>query len=102
MKRFVTLSCAAIFFAAVLSLHAADTTAPAIANVAPSPGGTVSNLTRVAITFSEPVTGPEAEDFLINGSPASGRSGASNVWTFTFSQPAAGPVMFGWDGSRET
>src|SRR2546425_824219 len=83
----------------ILHLQAADITPPMVFSVAPVPGNTVSNLSQVTVTFSEAVTGVEPEDLLVNGQPAATRTGASNAWTFTFSQPAPGLVQFGWDGS---
>jgi hypothetical protein len=44
------------------------------------------------MTFSEPVQGVTADDLLINNSAATAVSGAGNVYTFTFDQPAFGPV----------
>src|SRR5262245_41823349 len=81
-------------------LLAADLIPPTIQTVLPSPVGIVSNLATVTVTFSEPVATLDAEDLLINGSPALSLSGNSNLWTFTFSQPAPGPVQFTWDGAH--
>jgi len=65
-----------------------------------SPGSTVSNLTQATVTFSEAVADVEAEDFLINGTPATARTGSGSVWTFSFTQPSPGPVQFAWDASH--
>src|SRR5439155_26550068 len=44
-----------------------DLTPPTIANIQPPAGATVTNLTQIAITFSEPVSGVDARDLRING-----------------------------------
>src|SRR6185436_16540265 len=72
---------------------------PTVQNIVPAPG-TVSSLTQITVTFSAPVNGPAAEDLLVNGTSASGVSGAGNTWTFTFSQPLPGLVAITWDGSH--
>ncbi|RME94878.1 MAG: hypothetical protein D6766_04745, partial [Verrucomicrobia bacterium] len=69
---------------------------PRIVGVDPPPGA-LPELTRVTVTFSEPVTGVEARDFLINGAPATSVEGGGAVWTFTFPQPAFGAVFCGWE-----
>ena len=60
------------------------------------PPGFVSELKSISLTFSEPVTGVRAGDFLINGVPAEGVSGSGASYTFSFSQPAFGPVDISW------
>lgn len=80
-----------------LQLRAADTDSPTVSEVVPGPGSTVSLLDQVKITFSEPVTGLEVGDFLINDLPAQSLSGGSNVWTFFFGQPVAGLAQLRWD-----
>src|SRR5262245_34009456 len=89
---------------ACLAFHwnsrAADTTPPAVQSLSPNSGSTVSSLTQVTITFTEPITGLEVEDLLISGNTASTRTGNSNVWTFTFTQPLPGVVAFTWDASQ--
>src|SRR5436309_3494482 len=62
----IRLALAAAFFFQIASLFAADITPPTVLNVVPAAGSTVSNLTQVTIIFSEAVSGPEAEDLLIN------------------------------------
>lgn len=69
---------------------------PRIVAVDPEPGPWPS-LTRVSVTFSEPVTGVEARDFLINGAPATAVEGGGAVWTFTFEQPPYGTVFCSWE-----
>src|SRR5258708_3193559 len=79
---------------------AADTTPPVVQSIAPPPSATVNNLAQVTITFSENITGLAAADLLVNGAPATGFSGSTNRFTFTFTQPAPGLVQFTWDGSH--
>lgn len=82
------------------TLSAFDTTPPAISSVSPVAGSTVSNLTSVTVTFTEPIMVIEAPDLLVNGIPATGLSGSGNQRTFTFSQPGPGLVQFTWDGAH--
>ncbi len=70
--------------------------APTVASQAPLAGATVSSLTQVTVNFSEPVSGVNASDLLVNGSPATGVSGGPANYVFTFPQPPYGPVSFAW------
>ena len=69
-----------------------DRTPPTLATVSPAPGALLTNLSAVSVTFSESVAGVDPADFLINGTPAFAVSGAGASYTFSFSQPASGPV----------
>ncbi len=69
---------------------------PTVVSQIPSPGGTLSSLTQISVTFSEPVVGVNAADFLINGATATGVTGSGANYTFTFPQPDYGPVSIGW------
>jgi len=40
------------------------------------------------VTFTEPVRGVDAADFLVNGSPAFALGGGGANYTFIFAQPA--------------
>ncbi len=71
---------------------------PAVSSLNPV-AGSVFALTSIAVTFSEPVQGINAADLLINGVPATGVSGSSNVFTWTFPQPAYGNVNVTWAGA---
>jgi hypothetical protein len=70
-----------------------------ISTVAPVAGGNVSALTQIAVTFSAPVIGVDAGDFLVNGIPAAAVIGIAptNTYVFTFTQPPPGLVSVGWD-----
>jgi len=82
-------------FDALLDVTIAESTPPIIANISPAPG-TVSELTSISVTFSEPVTGLDANDFLINGVPPGTKSSGGNTHTFIFTQPIYGPVFISW------
>jgi acid phosphatase type 7 len=69
---------------------------PTFFTVAPLPQATVNTLTQIALTFSEPVTGVDAADLLLNGVPATGLSGSGTNYTFSFPQPAYGTVYVDW------
>lgn len=74
-----------------------ETVAPVIASVQPAAGASVTSLTQVTVQFSEPVTGVDADDLLVNSVGATGVSGGDASYTFTFPQPGAGPVLFTWN-----
>ena len=74
-----------------------DTIPPVLTDISPLPGGTVTSLTRVDVTFSEPVGGVDAADLLINGVPATKVTGSlAGPYSFDFVQPANGVVQFTW------
>jgi hypothetical protein len=58
---------------------------PIIAAIDPAPGF-VTELRTISVTFSEPVSGVRAQDFLINGVSAEGLAGTGAI-TFSFPQP---------------
>ena len=78
-----------------LATIAPDLIPPTIAAIGP-PAGTVNGLTQITVTFSEPVGGVHASDLLINGLPATSLSGGNDTYTFSFPQPAYGPVQISW------
>ena len=74
------------------------TAAPTVTVTVPTPGTTVSILTSVSITFSEPVTGVAATDLGVNGEQADAVTGAgAGPYVFNFPQPAPGSVAVGWN-----
>ena len=73
-----------------------DRTPPTVVGRSPAAGSTLTNLTQISVTFSEPVDGVAAEDLLVNGVPAFGLAGGGAAYTFTFSQPASGTVNVSW------
>ena len=73
-----------------------DQTPPAVATQNPPAGAQVTNLTQLTVTFSEAVSGVDAGDLLINGSPANTVSGSGAAYTFSFAQPNATLVTVTW------
>lgn len=73
-----------------------DRTPPAVASRNPAAGATLTNLTQVSVSFTKPVTGVDAADFLVNGVPAIGLSGSGSNYTFAFAQPGSGTVAISW------
>ncbi len=78
-----TLGSSDFGFDALLDVTIFETTPPVIVGVRPPPG-TVSELTEIAVTFSEPVIGLTADDFLIDGVPISTLSVSGNTYIFRF------------------
>ncbi len=75
--------------------------APVIVAKLPAASTTVTSLTSIAITFSEPVTGVDAADLRLNGVPATGLSSASpSNHVFTFPQPPFGNIAVTWAGGH--
>ncbi|MEY2409363.1 MAG: hypothetical protein QOF48_2033 [Verrucomicrobiota bacterium] len=93
----------AVALFASVSLRAADTTPPAIQSAFPAASTTISNLTQVTVTFSEPITGITFEDLLINGAASAvGMSGSNAVYTFFLeAQPLYGTVQIGLDTNHQ-
>lgn len=90
-------------FACLLSLArltAADSTPPVIVSINPPPGTVNDHLEQITITFSEPVTGVDIDDLLINDLPMTGVTGADDTYTFTTLQPAFGPLRLTWTASH--
>ncbi|MFM1767505.1 MAG: hypothetical protein RJA22_34 [Verrucomicrobiota bacterium] len=73
-----------------------DRTAPTVYARTPAPSSTVTNLTQVAVTFSEEVTGVDAADLLLNGVPAFDLTGSGSNYVFLVSQPASGTINASW------
>src|SRR5437773_3623497 len=74
-----------------------DTTPPTVASLNPLAGVTVNSLTQVEVKFSETVTGVDASDLLINGSPATNVTGSlGGPYVFRFSPAASGTVQIAW------
>ena len=82
-------------FDGLLEVTIAETTPPVIATIVPPPG-TVTSLNSVTVTFSEPVIGLTADDFLINGAPPATMEVSGNTYLFRFTQPIYGPVFITW------
>jgi hypothetical protein len=78
-----------------LSTTAPDPIPPVVATKSPA-AGQISALTSITVVFTEPVTGVNASDLLINGLPASSMTGGNDTYTFTFAQPPYGTVNVTW------
>jgi hypothetical protein len=89
------ISSSDLVFDAELSSTESVPVPPAITGVVPKPGF-VNELTTVSVTFSKPVTGVRAGDFLVNGIPSASFSGGGASYTFSFPQPPYGPVDISW------
>src|SRR2546426_1729489 len=73
-----------------------ETIPPTISNISPAPG-TVFSLGQITVTFSEPVSGVNAADLLINGVGTTQATPVnSSTYTFSFPQPAYGTVTITW------
>ncbi|MEY2407909.1 MAG: acid phosphatase type 7 [Verrucomicrobiota bacterium] len=73
-----------------------DKTPPVVLAKTPAAGSTVTNLTTISVTFSESVTGVDAGDLLVNGTPAFALSGGGSNYVFNVAQPPAGAVSITW------
>lgn len=72
-------------------------TFPQIAVVFPAPGARLSALTTISVRFDKLVSGVEAEDLIVNGSPAVWIAGSGSNYTFGISQPPPGDILVAWD-----
>ncbi len=75
--------------------HRLDNQPPALAGVSPAPG-LAGDLTTIVVEFTEPVTGVNEEDLLMNSVPAERVRGTGTAYTFTFRPPAYGVVTMRW------
>ncbi len=82
---------------AAVTSRVADTIAPTISLITPTPGITVRDLTQIEVLFSEPVQGVDAGDLLINGIAATNVDFVGpGQFVFNFPQPATGMVTVAW------
>ena len=82
---------------AAVTSRVADTIAPTISLITPSPGITVRDLTHIEVLFSEPVQGVDGGDLLINGIAATNVDFVGpGQFVFNFPQPATGMVTVAW------
>jgi len=94
-----SLSSSDLGFDCSLSTTAPDPTPPTVAASSPA-AGPVNQLTQITVTFSEPVSGVNASDLLVNGVPATSMTGGNDTYTFTFPQPGYGNVTITWVGAH--
>ena len=74
---------------------APDITAPSMSLLAPAGGTTIRSLTQIQVDFDEDVTGIDAADLIVDGSPATGIAG-DGPYTFTFPEVAPGTITVEW------
>jgi hypothetical protein len=86
---------------ATWSYNLEDLIPPTAALIIPPPSLVVRALTQIEVNFSEPVTGVDASDLLINGVPATNvATGLPGQYLFRFAEPAPGPVQVTWSASH--
>jgi hypothetical protein len=74
-----------------------DNIPPTVAFQLPFAGVTVRQLTQIEVDFTEAVTGVNATDLLINGSPATSITALGpSQYVFNFPQPTVGNVQITW------
>ena len=79
----------------------ADRISPTLYRLLPPFGATVRGLGEIEVDFSEPVSGVDASDLLINGIPATSVEVYPPVsYVFNFPQPATGLVEVVWSASH--
>lgn len=78
-----------------------DTAPPLVRRLDPVADAVVATLTTLTVTFDEPIGGLDASDLLINSRPALAVTGSgAGPYTFSFSQPPAGPVLVSWSANH--
>ena len=68
---------------------------PKITSISPKPGD-VDNLDSITITFSEPMSGIDAGDLIINNYPAALVDSKDNTFTFNLEKLASGTINVWW------
>ncbi|NGO37908.1 hypothetical protein G4L39_00615 [Limisphaera ngatamarikiensis] len=82
-------------FDAQLEAVLLDTNPPVLLAIVPAPG-LLTVWDSIQVTFSEPVTGVDADDLLLNGVPALEVHGQGAVYTFRWTQPPYGTLHLSW------
>src|SRR6185295_1038631 len=78
-----------------------DTSPPVVTGLIPPASALVRSLNNIEVQFSEPVTGVDASDLLINGVAATNLSVFNpSQYVFEFPQPASGTVQVAWDSGH--
>ena len=97
----VTLNSSDFRFVTSFQITKTNLSPPVITNISPVANSPVGSLAQITVFFSEPVSGVDAADLLINDQPASGVIGGAgtNRYTFTFTQPAPGLIGVNWNES---
>jgi len=74
-----------------------NTTPPKVVQMDPPPGAVLRQFTTIEVWFDRPVTGVDASDLLINGTPAMEvRFGEPGHFVFIVPEPEPGPVEIRW------
>lgn len=74
-----------------------ETTPPGALSTTPAANATLRSVRQAEITFTEPVQGVDAADFLVNDNPATNVTGAaSGPYVFEFPAIASGTATFGF------
>jgi hypothetical protein len=74
-----------------------DAVPPTVVSINPPPGATIAGLGSISVSFSEPVTGVNASDLLVNSVAVSSLTGSgAGPYTFSFIQPPQGTVQVAW------
>jgi len=68
---------------------------PEVISISPEPGE-VTELNTITVNFSEPMSGMDVDDLMINDYPATELTEKGNAFTFKFAQPANGMVNVWW------
>ena len=68
---------------------------PEIVSISPKPGE-VTELSAITVTFSEPMSGVDVDDLMVNDYPATELTEKANTFTFRFGQPANGRINVWW------
>ena len=94
----ISIGSSDLVFDAELTAEAVPDRPLGVVSVNPLPGLLTNlTLTRLTVTFTEPVTGVAAGSLLLNDLPATSVSGGGATYTFDFPQPAFGTVQIDWD-----
>ncbi len=79
-----------------------DEAPPLVSSASPANGARVRDLSQWTVVFDEPVTGVDASDLLVNGSPATRVSAfGPDQYVFEFNPQAPGDVVITWDSSAD-
>lgn len=79
-----------------LSFPLAQGASPTVTEVTPPPG-TVNSLAEITVTFSEEVSGVDASDLSLNGTPAADVTQDGNSYTFAFGSFPLGQAVVSWN-----
>ncbi|MBT3842116.1 MAG: hypothetical protein HOF61_08035, partial [Verrucomicrobia bacterium] len=78
-----------------LSANEREFVPPEVVSISPEPGE-VTELSAITVTFSEPMSGVDVDDLMVNDYPATELTEKANSFTFRFAQPANGRINVWW------